>query len=97
MNSESLNINDYEKAVINGIVERFPERDRNGVHAINYKYVEQIVSEFKNEHNEYELPHPEILDTCWSDFYQNNQPVEEAIDAMYEAVKTLYYGHMSVL
>ena len=92
-----LDCKEYKDSVINTIVAMFSIEQRVGVHKVDYKYIEGMVSSFINEHREEDLPHPTIIDTCWSDCYQDNEPVMVAVKKMFEGCKTLYHGHMSVL
>jgi len=91
------NIGEYKDAVINGILAKFSDIEKSGVHAVNYKYIEDMVSMTKDEHGEYDLPHPTIITTSWSDCYQDDVSVEDAVDQMFDGCHVLYVGHMSVL
>jgi hypothetical protein len=93
----SDDIREYKDAVINGILKHFSDAEKKGVHAVNYKYIEDMVSSRMNQHREEELPYEETITTSWSECYQEGTCIEDAVEMMYPGCRTLYIGHMSVL
>lgn len=90
-------IKEYKALVIKGILDKFSDKEKSGVHAVTAEYIEGMISSRKNEHEEEELPHEKLIPTTWHDCYEDNVSIEDAVEEMAPGCKTLYYGHMSVL
>lgn len=90
-------IEEYKRLVVQGILDKFSDKEKSGVHAVTPKYILDMISSRKDEDGAEELPHGTLIPTSWSDCYQEHTWIEDAVEQMAPGCKALYYGHMSVL
>lgn len=88
---------EYRDAVIKGILDGFTPTEKSGPHAVDAKYIEDMITAKKDEDGAEDLPYGEYIPTTWGDCYQNKVWIEDAVEQMLPGCLTLYRGHMSVL
>jgi hypothetical protein len=89
-------IQDFLQRTMELIWERIPS-NLKGYVIEKVDDIEDMISLRKNEYGEYDLPYPDHIDTCWTDFYENNMSPEAACASMVHGVITLLEGSASVM
>lgn len=91
MENTELNYEDYANAVAIGILEKLPKNLIGYAVENSTKAILKDITEFKNEHGEYDLQHREMgMDKSINTFYENEETVADAIDYFVPILTYIY-------
>ena len=90
------NVQTYKDIVFNGIFDRIPEALKR-MCCDKSEDLDGMISLQKNGHGEYDMQYPQSIDRAWSDFYENGEDTDVAIEYLLPGVLELLNGQASVM